>query len=186
MARNTLLDAKADSVNLPLVARTVQTLDAAVHASNSEGADFLIYTIDEIGQVDQLVSSVTERIKIPIFVMVDSLRTKVSLKLSPALLTSGVSGIVVSVDEFIFLTEHDLIRLFDSESVSNKKMGNSSQNFDCVNTADMENGFPGMKMVTGFTRLEQREQELIDKERLILLEAINVIERATPSVIFYC
>ncbi|KAG8365695.1 hypothetical protein BUALT_Bualt18G0133400 [Buddleja alternifolia] len=44
----------------------------------------------------------------------------------------------------------------------------------------MENGFPGKKKVDRFTKLEERKQHLIDKERSVLLEVMNVIERATP------
>lgn len=41
-------------------------------------------------------------------------------------------------------------------------------------------------MVGGFTRLEEREQRLLDKERTILIEATSVIERAAPLVILHC
>jgi len=43
VARNTMLGSNTELVLLPLVARFVQTVDAAVNASKSEGADFLIF-----------------------------------------------------------------------------------------------------------------------------------------------
>uniref|UniRef100_A0A6N2KLY5 Uncharacterized protein n=1 Tax=Salix viminalis TaxID=40686 RepID=A0A6N2KLY5_SALVM len=43
VAKNMLMGSKSGPVVLPLVARIVQTPNAALNASNSEGADFLIY-----------------------------------------------------------------------------------------------------------------------------------------------
>ncbi|KAK4407133.1 putative transmembrane GTPase FZO-like, chloroplastic [Sesamum angolense] len=139
VARNTMMDAKTDSVILPLVARNVRTHNAALDASNSEGADFLIYTIDG----------------------------------------EGVSGLVVSVDELSSTGEDDLGNLFYSE-YAYKKVDDDRQSFDNLRVADKENGFPGKKMIAGFTKLEERERQFIVKERLILLEAIDVIQRAAP------
>ncbi|KAI3449630.1 hypothetical protein Pfo_006295 [Paulownia fortunei] len=175
-----MMDAKTDSVILPLVARNVQTHDAALDASNSEGADFLIYTLNGDDRLEELASSVSGHVKIPIFVMVDSLRDGVSLKISLDSLRSGVSGIVVSLDELNLLRENDLSKLFYSEYASNKKVEDGGQSFDNLETTGMENGFYGKKTIAGFTRLEEREQQFRDKERSILLEAINVIQRATP------
>ncbi|PIN25852.1 Thiamine-phosphate diphosphorylase [Handroanthus impetiginosus] len=178
VARNTMMDAKPDSVILPLVARNVQTHDAALDASNSEGADFLVYTINGDDRPEELVSSVSGHVKIPIFIMFNSRRDGISSKID--LLRSGVSGVVFSVDEFKLLREDDLSKLFYSEYTSNKKVEDGGQNLDNLKTAVTENGFPGKKMIAGFAKLEEREQQFIVKERLILLEAINVIERATP------
>ncbi|KAL0459540.1 UNVERIFIED_CONTAM: putative transmembrane GTPase FZO-like, chloroplastic [Sesamum latifolium] len=180
VARNTMMDAKTDSVILPLVARNVRTHNAALDASNSEGADFLIYTIDGEGSLENLLSSVSGRVKIPIFVMVDSLMDGTSLKISSDLLRSGVSGVVVSVDELSSSGEDDLSNFFYGEYASYKKVDDDRQSFDNIRVADKENGFPGKKMIAGFTRLEEREQQFIVKERFILLEAIDVIQRAAP------
>lgn len=178
VARNTMMDAKTDSVILPLVARNVQTHNVALDASNSEGADFLIYTIDGEGSLEKLLSSVSGRVKIPIFVMVDSVTDGTSI--SSDLQRSGVSGVVVSVDELSSLREDALSNLFYSEYASYKKVDGGRQSFDNLKATDTENGFPGKKMIAGFTRLEEREQQIIAKERSILLEAIDVIHRATP------
>lgn len=181
-----MMDAKTDSVILPLVARNVQTYDAALDASNAEGADFLIFTINGDGRPEEVVSSVSGRVKIPIFIMIDSPRDGISLKISLDSLRSVVSGLVVSVDELNSLREDGLSKLFYSEYASNKKVEDRGQSIDHLKMTHTENGFYGKKMIAGFTRLEEREQQFIDKERLILLEAINVIQRATPLVIFYC
>ncbi|KAK6164699.1 hypothetical protein DH2020_001563 [Rehmannia glutinosa] len=180
VARNTMMDAKTDSVILPLVARNVQSHEAALDASNSEGADFLIYTINGDARLEELVSSVSGLVKIPIFIMVDTPRDEISLKISSGSLRSGVSGIVVSLDELSSFRENDLTELFYSEYASNKKVEDGDQSFDHLETIGMENGFYGKELIAGFTRLEEREQQLIDKERSILLEAINVIQSAAP------
>ncbi|KAG8365694.1 hypothetical protein BUALT_Bualt18G0133300 [Buddleja alternifolia] len=108
VARNTMMDVKTDSVILPLVARNVQTHDAALDASNSEGADFIIHTTRGDCHPKELVSSVSGNVKIPIFIMVDSLTGGISHNKSSDLLRSGASGVVVSVDELKLLREDDL------------------------------------------------------------------------------
>jgi hypothetical protein len=50
---------------------------------------------------------------------------------------------------------------------------------------DMENDIHEKTTVAGFVKLEDREKQLIEKERSILLEAIDVIQKASPLVIFY-
>ncbi|KAK6164677.1 hypothetical protein DH2020_001541 [Rehmannia glutinosa] len=179
VARNTMMDAKTDSVILPLVARNVQSHEAAVDASTSEGADFLIYSINRDTGLEELVSSVSGHVKIPIFIMVDSPRDEISLKISSDSLRSGVSGIVVSLDELSSFRENDLTKLFYSDA-SNMKVEEVDQSFDHLKTIGTENGVYGKNAIAGFTRLEEREQQLIDKERSILLEAINVIQSAAP------
>ncbi|KAL6564348.1 hypothetical protein OROMI_015798 [Orobanche minor] len=180
VARHTLIGAKKDSVILPLVARNVQTHEAALDASNSEGADFLIYTIKEDHSLEELVSSVCGCVKIPIFILFDSPRDEISSKISLDLLRSGVNGIVVSVNELNSFRDNDLTKLFYREYASDIKLEDGDQSYDTLKTIGMGNGFYGKKMVGGFTRLEESEKQFIDKERSILLEAINVIETATP------
>ncbi|KAK6141402.1 hypothetical protein DH2020_024850 [Rehmannia glutinosa] len=182
VARNTMMDAKTDSVILPLVARNVQSHEAAVDASTSEGADFLIYSINRDTGLEELVSSVSGHVKIPIFIMVDSPRDEISLKISSDSLRSGVSGIVVSLDELSSFRENDLTKLFYSDA-SNMKVEEVDQSFDHLKTIGTENGFYGKNAIAGFTRLEEREQQLIDKERSILLEAINVIQNGDISLL---
>ncbi|KAL1547250.1 putative transmembrane GTPase FZO-like, chloroplastic [Salvia divinorum] len=176
VARNTMMDARTDSVMLPLVARNVQTYDAALDASVSEGADFLIFTLKGGDSPDELVSSISGSIKIPIFIMVDSPKDEMPLHS----LNSGASGAVVSVDELKLLREHGSSKLFDSEYASNTKVDNIGQSFENIKTIDTQNGFYGKKMIGGFTRLEEREQQLLEKERTILIEATSVMERAAP------
>ncbi|GER24822.1 FZO-like [Striga asiatica] len=173
VARNTMMDAKTDSVILPLVGRNVQTLEAALDASNSEGADFLIYTIKDGDHLEELVSSVCGRVKIPIFILTDFTRDEMFSKIPLGSLTSGVDGVVVSVDELNSSRDNDLMKLFYSEYAR-------GQVFDSLETLGAQNGIYGQQMVGGFTRLEEREKQFIETERSILLEAINVIERATP------
>lgn len=180
VARNTMMDAKTGSVILPLVARNVHTYDAALDASNSEGADFLIFTLNGDARPEELVSSTPGRIKIPTFIMVDSPMDEISLKISLDSLRSGASGLVVSLDEFKSLREHGLSKLFDSEYASNMKVEDIGQSLENIKTIDSQNGYYGKEMIAGFTRLEEREQLLINKERSILIEAISVIQRAAP------
>lgn len=183
VARNTMMDATSGSVVLPLVARNVHTYDAALDASNSEGADFLIFTLNGSARPEELASSTSGRIKIPTFIMVDSPMDEISLKTSLDSVRSGASGLVVSVDELKSLREDGLSKLFnffDSAFASNMEIEDIGQSLETIEATDMQNGFYGKKTIAGFARLEEREQQLIDKERSILTEAISVIQRAAP------
>ncbi|KZV32417.1 hypothetical protein F511_03700 [Dorcoceras hygrometricum] len=182
VARNTMMDAKNELVVLPLVGRNVQTYDAALDASNFEGADFLILTVDSGWSPEELVSSVYGRVKIPIFVMFDSFGYGTSFTKTSDLLRSGASGVVVTVNELNLLIEGDLSEHFFREYalIKKVKVETRSQNFDEPKTLDMENGLPGRKTVAGFKVLEEREQQIVEKERSILLEALDAIQRATP------
>ncbi|KAM1344244.1 hypothetical protein ACFX2F_008341 [Malus domestica] len=68
VARSTMLASKSDSVVLPLVARYVQDIDGAINASNSEGADFLMYDIAGQENVLLALNSLFKTVKLPIFV----------------------------------------------------------------------------------------------------------------------
>lgn len=185
VARNTMMDAKTESVVLPLVGRNVQSYDAALDASISEGADFLIYSVGGSSLPVEMVSSVSERVKIPVFIRIDSLENVKSLMNSPALVRSGASGLVVSLGELNLFRGDELNKLFDPESTPNMDV-NGSQSFGMLQTLDMLNGSPGNNMVASFTKLEERKQQFVEKERAFLLEAVDVIQRAAPLVIFYC
>ncbi|KAM2672634.1 hypothetical protein EV1_008300 [Malus domestica] len=63
-----MLASKSDSVVLPLVARYVQDIDGAINASNSEGADFLMYDIAGQENVLLALNSLFKTVKLPIFV----------------------------------------------------------------------------------------------------------------------
>ncbi|KAH6793946.1 FZO-like protein [Perilla frutescens var. hirtella] len=183
VARNTMMDATTGSVVLPLVARNVHTYDAALDASNSEGADFLIFTLNGGTRPEELVSSTLGCIKIPTFITVDSPIDEISLKTSLDSVRSGASGLVVSVNELKSFREdglNKLFKLFDSEYASNMKIEDIGRSLENIKAIDTQNGFYGKQMIAGFTRLEEREQLLIDKERSILTEAISVIQRAAP------
>lgn len=178
------MGSNTESIVLPLVARNVQTSDAALDASNSEGADFLIYSVKGGSHSEGLVNSVLGSVKIPIFITVDSLQDEFEKVLD--LLRLGASGIVVSVDELKMFRYDDLKKLFHGDYASNKKAEERSHSSDKLKTLDTDNGFPGKKGKAGFTKLDEKEQQFIEKERAILLEAIDAIHRAAPLVIFYC
>ncbi|CAA3028317.1 probable transmembrane GTPase FZO-like, chloroplastic isoform X1 [Olea europaea subsp. europaea] len=178
VARNTMMGSNTESIVLPLVARNVQTSDAALDASTSEGADFLIYSVKGGSHSEELVNSVLGSVKIPIFITVDSLRDEFEKALD--LLRLGASGIVVSVDELKMFRYDDLKKLFHGDYASNKKAEERSHSSDKLKTLDTDNGFPGKKGKAGFTKLDEKEQQFIEKERAILLEAIDAIHRAAP------
>lgn len=178
-----MMDSKSDSVVLPLVARNVQTADAALNASSSEGADFLIYSLGKEKLVDVVLNSVRENVKIPIFVMFtyeeDALVTEAS-----KLLKSGASGLVTSVKGFEKFSDDALNSLFSDVYTLNKSTQDDFDNSSENKLLNSENGIGAKERVAGFINLEDRKKQCIERERLVLLEAINVIQKAAPLVIF--
>ncbi|RAL39155.1 hypothetical protein DM860_015691 [Cuscuta australis] len=172
VARNTMLDAKSKSVVLPLVARLVQTPKAALQASDSEGADFIIYNVGDNNRSDEVVSSVFETLKVPVFVMLDSLGEGKLFNEVSYFLQLGASGLVISMNELNLMRNEDFSQLFCGAHALEESY--VSQKFCSVN------GYQGKKVVAGFTRLHEREQQLIEAEKLILHETINAIKTATP------
>ncbi|XP_057484271.1 probable transmembrane GTPase FZO-like, chloroplastic isoform X1 [Actinidia eriantha] len=180
VARNTMMDSRSDSVVLPLVARNVQTSDAALNASNSEGADFLIYGIAGEKHAEEPLSSVRESVKVPIFVTIPSLGFDTLFNEAGKYLKSGASGLVVSLEESKLFTDEVLSKLFHTVHPSNKRYVEKFQGSGKLEMLDVDNGFPGKKGVAGFSKLEDRERQLLETEKLVLLEVIDVFREAAP------
>jgi hypothetical protein len=187
VARNMMMGSRTESVVLPLVARIVQTPNAALNASNSEGADFLIYALGpEEEDLDVEMSSGFGNVKIPIFVL-NASRGGVTLSMGASkLLKSGASGLVLSLEELRLLSDDALSQMFDTVSAAtSKNFQEDLESFSKLKSLDVENDVHEKTTVAGFVKLEDREKQLIEKERSILLEAIDVIQKANPLVIFY-
>ncbi|XP_027115677.2 probable transmembrane GTPase FZO-like, chloroplastic [Coffea arabica] len=180
VARNTMIDSKSESVVLPLVARTVETPSAALDASTSEGADFLIYTICGDSHKEDLVSSLFQRVRIPTFIMVDSLVDEKSFHEALNLVKSGASGLVVSLPDLKLLGSDDSNKLYESLYVLSKRMDGKVQKSDEMNMLDVDNGSSPKVGVAGFAKLEERERQLVETERSLLLDARDVIQQAAP------
>lgn len=180
VARNTMMDSKQDSVFLPLVARYVQTANAALSASSSEGADFLIYDLGEEEHVDMSLKSVYENVKIPIFIVNNNSPAEVtSFTEVSEILKSGASGLVLSLEDLRLFTDDVLSQLFNIVSTTNNKPQDES--FDVLKLEEDIDHDSRQKMgVAGFIKVEDREKQLIEKERLVLNKAINVFQKAAP------
>lgn len=178
-----MIDSRPESVFLPLVARSVQSIDAALDASKSEGADFLIYHISGDTHFEDPVSSVFEQVRVPTFVMIDSLGDKDSFDRISHILKSGASGLVISLQELKVLGIGDLSKLFDNTYTLNKEKNSKVNTYGEAKVLDVNNGLPDKSGVAGFIKLEERERLFIETERSLLLEAIDVIKRAAPLVI---
>lgn len=179
VARNTMMDSKSESVFLPLVARTVQTANAALNASSSEGADFLIYDLGEEEHVDIVVKSVFENVKIPIFIVNNNSQGKAKSHTEAAeILKSGASGLVVSLEDLRLFTDDVLRQLFNVVSATNNKPQDDS--LDDLNMADIDLVTRQKMGVAGFIKVEDREKQLIEKETSVLNGAISVFQRAAP------
>ncbi|QCE06434.1 thiamine-phosphate pyrophosphorylase [Vigna unguiculata] len=174
VARSTMVDSKSELVVLPLVARIVHTVDAAMNASKSEGADFLIYGGGDLQLVGREVVSVRESVKIPIFVSCG--KDNMSYADMSGLLASGASGFVTSLANFGRYGDEFLHKVFGTVYASTDG-GNVSEI-----ELNVDNGFQSgtEEIVAGFVKLEDREKQLIETERLVLNEAVEVIKKAAP------
>ncbi|KAM0027846.1 putative dynamin GTPase [Helianthus debilis subsp. tardiflorus] len=175
VARNTIMDSKSDSVFLPLIGRKVQTSDDAMNGSSFEGADFLIYENKNEQITEEPLISAINQIKIPIFVSVDSINEDKLFNEMSYALQSGASGLVVSLEGLKLLGNDGLNKIY-SMHASDKK----TEAFGSGLEFDQSNGFPTGKGFAGFVNLVDRERELIQTERSLLLETIDVIQRASP------
>lgn len=174
VARKTLTDSKSESVYLPLVARNVQSAKAALNASNSEGADFLIYVSN--GDEGAEVKSVFENVKIPVFTMVSLCGDGKSYNAASKLLNLGASGFVISLEGFKFFYEKVLSKL----SVFDHTMDKTNK----IKALDVNNGSYGDMNVADLIELEDRGRQFVEAEKAVLREAIKVIQKASPLVIF--
>lgn len=177
VARNMMMASKSKSVVLPLVARTVQTANAALGASNSEGADFLVYGGEKEKYAEVLLNSVMQNIKIPVFTTIDLKREVLPITQASELLQSGASGLVVSLEKLKMFTDDSLNKLFPLLNIT-KKMTQSE--FQSKNTYANAKDNHGKNGVAGFTKLDIREKRIIEMEKVILQEAISVIRKAAP------
>ncbi|XP_058197859.1 probable transmembrane GTPase FZO-like, chloroplastic isoform X3 [Rhododendron vialii] len=175
-----MIDARSESVVLPLVAKNVQTPVAALNASNSEGADFLIYGSNGGTHAEEPGSSVWETVKVPIFVMIASFGFDPISVEAKNLLKSGASGLVVSLGELKVLTDEVMSKLFTTVRGSKNRGQGTFRGSDKLKTLKVDNGFPGRKKVAGFIKLEDRERQLVETEKMVLLEVISVIQGAVP------
>ncbi|XVF32586.1 hypothetical protein REPUB_Repub17cG0094900 [Reevesia pubescens] len=175
VARNTMMDSKSDSVFLPLVARTVQTANAALNASSSEGADFLIYNLGEKEHVEMAMKPVYENVKIPIFIVNNNSQAEVTSYTEVSrIFKSGASGLVLSLEDLRLFTDDVLSQLFNIVSTTNNKPQEESMDELKIDDSHQKMG------VAGFIKVEDREKQLIEKERSVLIDAINVFQKAAP------
>ncbi|XP_043812680.1 probable transmembrane GTPase FZO-like, chloroplastic isoform X2 [Manihot esculenta] len=182
VARNMMMDSKSESIVLPLVGRNVQTSRAALSASNSEGADFLIYGLEQEKYFDAKMYSGIADVKIPIFVIYSSHREAKSIMKASQLLKSGAGGLVMSLEDLRLFDDESFSQLFNTASAAEKKTESEPRSFNKFKPVDVENDTKGDKRVAGFVKLEDREKQLIEAERSILFECINVIHKAAPQM----
>uniref|UniRef100_A0A803NAU8 G domain-containing protein n=1 Tax=Chenopodium quinoa TaxID=63459 RepID=A0A803NAU8_CHEQI len=183
VARNTLMSSKSDSVVLPVVGKIVQTVKAALNASRAEGADFLIYSILAEEPAENFLNSINNSVKIPVFVEVELITTGWSFDEVSKVLMSSASGVVTSLQELKSSGDGLSKILYDPSAINRlatdirRQDEDLSFNKHALNTA---NGFSVDTGIASFVNLEDREMQFIKKERRLLMEAVDTIEKAAP------
>ncbi|KAG6506035.1 hypothetical protein ZIOFF_031350 [Zingiber officinale] len=181
VARNMMMKSKSDSVYLPLVARTVQSTASALSASSSEGADFLIMSMKADKFDDILGSSVIQQMKVPLFfIATDFFPDRLPSDMASNLLKAGASGMVLCLNELKSFDDGTL-KMFSRPYMANGTMQDKYQN----SRAKMDDArFANNRQagIMGFSKLDDRELELIERERVLINEAVSIIQKATPMM----
>ncbi|KAJ3676280.1 hypothetical protein LUZ60_003692 [Juncus effusus] len=173
VARNMMMQSKSDSIYLPLVARVVQNLDSAKTASSSEGADFLIIDSTDISRV--LHDSVDQPVKVPVFFTLNPKKSDSDLNVfTSKLLKSGASGVIISLNDLPLFTEDYLKKIFCKKYEVNEHLEGGKPIPGLLEESGNE--------IPGFRKLGEAEKELIERERVLLDEAVSVIRKAVPTM----
>ncbi|CAM8925630.1 unnamed protein product [Rhodiola kirilowii] len=176
VARSAMMDAKVETVMLPMVAKKVQTAKAAMSASNSEGADFLLLDPVEDENPKDFVSSLLQNIKVPIFV------TWSLNGLGDGLFGSGASGFVVSLKHLRQFSEGDMSHLVSASPRTNSKSLNDIEDAKFIEVQQSNNGSYRKDRAVGIVNAEVGKKKFIEMEKQVLLEAIDVIKKAAPMM----
>ncbi|KAG1331796.1 putative transmembrane GTPase FZO-like, chloroplastic [Cocos nucifera] len=182
VARNMMMKSKPDSVYLPLVARTVQTANSAISASSSEGADFLIMSMETDNYVTILENSVNTQVKVPVFfAAIELLHDELPFNMASKLLQLGACGIVITLGD-IKLFGDDILKAFSKEDVVNRISRDVYANSTRMDMEGVSVMINGRNRVSGFMKLGDREIRLIEAERMLLHEVVAVVKKAAPMM----
>ncbi|XP_042491061.1 probable transmembrane GTPase FZO-like, chloroplastic [Macadamia integrifolia] len=180
VARNMMVQSKSESTILPIVARNVQTASAALSASNSEGADCLLYSADGTNHVELTVNPVIQNVNIPIFTTIALVGQGTLLTEASKLLNSGASGLVITLEDMKLFSDDTLSKLFNTICVPSTRAQHEIQSFNKLEKGDVVDKFHGNKAYAGFTKLEDREKIIIETERRVMLDTTAIICKAAP------
>ncbi|XP_057864580.2 probable transmembrane GTPase FZO-like, chloroplastic isoform X3 [Cryptomeria japonica] len=185
IARNMMQSAGLDSTLLPLVARTVRSSKSAQSASATDGADFVMLVIENKEEADILVDSVCQVITIPVFVMLDSIKSSTVVSLISRLRKAGASGLVISAADIEYFGDDILKKvrplLSSTQTVKDAKE-NSEDDIPWMKIANDNLSSDLTKAVQNVQSLDLKVKELLDEERCFLLNVINVIHEAAPQM----
>jgi hypothetical protein len=185
VARSMMMKSNADSIYLPLVARTIRSPNSAISATSSEGADFLIVDTSSDDCFSAMNGGVNQHVKIPIFSSVDDLQSQGSYSdITSRLLQSGASGIVTSLAGMRLLTDDLIEREFSKGDAIEEAL---QATYSSASALEEGNNVmvPTLEKtkVAGSTKLDEKVMQLIEMEKPILSEAVSVIRKAAPMVI---
>ncbi|CAN6337721.1 unnamed protein product [Urochloa humidicola] len=184
VARSMMMKSNADSIYLPIVARTIQSANSAISASSSEGADFLIVNTGSDNFADVMNGGVGQQVKIPTFFTLNELHSGATYSdITSRLLQSGASGVVTSLAGIQHLTddliEKDFSKVNGTEEAPQASYSSSSTSEDANNATVLTRE---RTKVAGFTKIDEKVVQLIERERPILSEAVAVIRKAAPMM----
>ncbi|CAN6328401.1 unnamed protein product [Urochloa humidicola] len=184
VARSMMMKSNADSIYLPIVARTIQSANSAISASSSEGADFLIVNTGSDNFADVMNGGVGQQVKIPIFFTLNELHSGATYsEITSRLLQSGASGVVTSLAGIQYLTDDLIERDFSKVNGTGEAPQASYSSSSTLEDANNATVLTREKTkVAGFTKLDEKVVLLIEREKPVLSEAVAVIRKAAPMM----
>lgn len=94
----------------------------------------------------------------------------------------GASGLVIGLKDLDLFTDGLLHQLFSTISTLTEDTKFERGIPNKVILEEMGNDFFRNERVAGFLKLEDKEKQLIETEKVVLLEAVNVIQKAAPQM----
>ncbi|ONK67439.1 uncharacterized protein A4U43_C05F50 [Asparagus officinalis] len=183
VARNMMMKSKSDTVYLPLVARIVQSTNSAVTASSSEGADFLVICNASENCAHVLENAAIQHVKVPVFFSIaDSLGRDLLIDSMLKLFDIGAPGVVLSLSSLKLCGDEVLKKIFSTTRMAKRILQEGSQNSRSSEAVAVKETFVEKNGVAGFAKLATKEIQLIESERILLREAVGVIQEAAPMM----
>ncbi|RLN30223.1 hypothetical protein C2845_PM05G24250 [Panicum miliaceum] len=183
VARSMMMKSNADSIYLPIVARMIRSANSAISASSSEGADFLIVNSGSDDFADVMNGGVGQQVKIPIFFTLNMHSGSTYSDITSKLIQSGVSGVVTSLAGIQHLTDDLIERDFSKVDAIEEVPQASNSSASTLENANNATVLTHEKTeVAGFTKLDEKVVQLIEREKPILSEAVSVIRKAAPMM----
>lgn len=193
VARSMMQNVSPENPLLPLVARSVSSAQSALVATTSEGADLLILQAPDEGDTKIIISSVCERVSIPIFSQ-ESVGSLISIlkaeRTAFPSLEAGASGLMYNGIDLKSLAADDigvltlsLVTAMNSSFQRRSAGGSRSSLLSEVRNPSSTSTSTAKDIDTAKTlSLDLQVRTILDEERSLLASLIKLVQEASPEM----